>query len=314
MPRLHVISAERYARDVLPLTASLWAGRRSFDEYVAQTLEIARGAYGRRGYRTVGLYDGQRLVASFKRYERSLHEGSRRLRAIGIGAVFTPPEHRGRGYASVMLAMALDAARAQGYALAFLFSDIAPQFYAALGFQALPSRSFSLRAEELPSARLRLARVTDDDWRVIRRCFDFGEQRRIVGFLRSAFLWEWIRTRIRQDAAHTNLVVRQGKGVSAYVLGARVPERDAYVVDEFGFAGDDAAATIPVLLRAAAGDLRRVIGWLPVDFARKLLPKPTIRRRKRAIFMAAPLHPEGGRVLRAISSPSEDFCWATDHI
>ena len=65
--RLLEIPAERYARDVLPLTAPLWAGRRTFDEYVAQTLELARSRYGRRHYRTIGLYDGKRLVASFKR-------------------------------------------------------------------------------------------------------------------------------------------------------------------------------------------------------------------------------------------------------
>jgi hypothetical protein len=34
------------------------------------------------------------------------------------------------------------------------------------------------------------------------------------------------------------------------------------VVDEFAFLGEEARGSIPALLRAAAGDLRRIVGWL----------------------------------------------------
>jgi predicted N-acetyltransferase YhbS len=318
--KLREIPPERYAREVLPLTAPLWAGRRSFDDYVAQTLEIARSAYGRRHYRTIGLYDGSTLVASFKRYERMLRDGSRRFRGVGFGAVFTPDEHRGRGYASVMLAMQLDQARSDGFKIAYLFSDIRPQFYAAFGFRALPSREVSVRADSLPAMRLQLGRLTDDDWRGVRRAFELCEHRRGSGFLRSPTVWGWIQMRMRHGSEHTigneaNLVVRRRRGVWAYVLGARAPERDAYVLDEYGFADDAAAAALPALLRAAAGDLRRIVGWLPPNAARELLPKAAVRKRNRAILMMAPLGSEGERLLGAISSPSTgDFCWATDHI
>src|ERR1700728_3005668 len=90
--RLREIAPEVYARDVLPLTAPLWAGRRTFAVYAEQTLETARSGYGRRHYRTIGLFDGATLVASFKRYERSLRDGARQLPAIGFGAVYTPAE------------------------------------------------------------------------------------------------------------------------------------------------------------------------------------------------------------------------------
>src|ERR1700677_2082761 len=90
--RLREIAPEVYARDVLPLTAPLWAGRRTFDVYVEQTLETARSGYGRRHYRTIGLFDGAVLVASFKRYERLIRDGERQLPAIGFGAVYTPTE------------------------------------------------------------------------------------------------------------------------------------------------------------------------------------------------------------------------------
>lgn len=318
--RLREIAPEVYARDVLPLTAPLWAGRRSFDVYVAQTLETARSAYGRRYYRTIGLYDGSTLLASFKRYERSLHLEGRQLRAIGFGAVFTPGEYRGRGYASVMLATELDGARSDGYELAYLFSDIRPQFYAPFGFRALPSRDLTLRADALPSQRVRPAQLAPGDWNGVRRCFESCESERSAGFLRNQSSWGWITMRIAHGSEHAegrefNLVVRRGRSVRAYVLGARVPERDAYVLDEYGYADEDSAALIAPLLRAAAGDLRRIAGWVPPAGARDLLPKGTTRQRKRSILMMAPLHPQGRRLLdRALAERGGDFCWATEHI
>jgi predicted N-acetyltransferase YhbS len=317
--RLRDIPPETYAREILPLTAPLWAGRRTFEEYVAQTLEIARGPYGRRHFRTIGLYDGRVTVASFKRYERTLRNGSRRLRAIGFGAVFTPGPFRGRGHASIMLAMALDQARSEGYDLAYLFSDIRPTFYAALGFQALPSRAFSLRADALPTMRLDLARLTDDDWNGARHVFDLAERRRSAGFLRSSTVWEWIRVRARHGSEHavgeeTNLVVRRRRAIAAYVLGVRAPARDAYILDEVGFADDVAAAALPALLRAAAGDLRRIVGWLPPSGIRELLPRLVARKRTKSIFMMAALGTQGEDLRRALCGARDDFCWATEHI
>ncbi|MGA8534984.1 MAG: GNAT family N-acetyltransferase [Candidatus Tumulicola sp.] len=315
-----MVDADAYVREVLPQTAPLWAAGRDFETYVAHTLEIARSPYGRRHYRTIGLFDGERMVASFKRYDRFAHLGTQRLRAFGIGAVFTPPEHRGRGYAGVMLAMALDRARADGYDAAFLFSDIRPQFYELLGFVELPSREISLRADALPSARLAPEFPNERDWNALQRCYQLGERARSAGFVRTPLIWDYVRMRMRQntepgEGRETNLVLRHGRGVSAYVLGSRVPERDTYVVNELGFAGASAAGAIPALLRAAAGDLRRIVGWLPPSGARDTLPKGSPRKRRTAIFMAAPLSSRGNRLVRAFAaSDSADPCWHADHI
>jgi predicted N-acetyltransferase YhbS len=308
-----------YAREVLPLTAPLWAGPRNFDTYVAQTLEIARGTYGRRHYRTLGLYDGRTLVASFKRYERTIRHETKPLRAIGFGAVFTPEEYRGRGYASVMLATALDAARADGYDVAYLFSDIRPQFYEALGFTALTSRRFLLRADTLPSMRLQLTHLRDADWAGVQRVYERWEQNRRAGFIRNASVWGWIAMRMRQRSEHptgqqANLLVRRGNRIIAYVFGVRAPRLDAYLLDEFAFADAATAAGIPALLRAAAGDLQRVTGWLPPAGAREAMPKLTVRRRNDAVFMMTPLSAAGRELMRDATAAPGDFCWASDHI
>jgi hypothetical protein len=68
-------------------------------------------------------------------------------------------------------------------------------------------------------------------------------------------------------------------------------------------------------LRAAAGDLRRIEGWLPPARTRDLLPKGTTRKRKRSILMMAPLRPEARGLLdRILADRNGDFCWATEHI
>lgn len=318
--RLKEIPAEAYAREVLPLTFPLWAGRRSFDLYVAQTNEIARSSYGRRYYRTVGLFDGSTLVASFKRYERRLHYGAQPLRAIGFGAVFTPEQYRGRGYASVMLAAELDRARDAGYEMAFLFSDIRPEFYSTFGFRTLPSRDLTLQADELPAQRIGPTPLKAEDWPGVRDCFQAGERRRPFGFSRSQTVWDWIAMRIRHGSEHRaghafNLVLRRNRRIRAYVMGARAPERDAYDLDEYGFADEASAALIPALLRAAAGDLRRISGWVPPAELRDPLPGGRTRKRARSILMMAPLGVEGRALLERIATSSTGaFCWATDHI
>jgi len=318
--KLVPIDAEAYARDVLPLTAELWAGRRDFETFVAQTNEIAACGYGQRHYRTVGLHDGTQVVATMKRYERTVHFGTLRLQAVGIGAVFTPSDFRSRGYASAMLAMLLDQARADGYDFAYLFSDILPKFYNDLGFTTLPSRSMSLRADGLAGSRIEVQRLEETDWTGIRRCFELGERLRSWGFVRTPLVWDWVRLRFRHDSEHpigvqTNLVVRRGRGIAAYVLGARAPEHDAYLVDEYGFADAEAALLVGPLLRAAAGDLRRVTGWLPPDPAREVLSRASIRKRAKAIFMAAPLSRIGSEWLAAATVRSNaDSVWSTDHI
>jgi GNAT superfamily N-acetyltransferase len=316
---LRTIAPDAYARLVLPHTAPLWAGKRDLQTYVSDTLAVARSRFGRRHYRTTGFFEGRTLLASFKAYDRSMHDGHHRLRALGIGAVFTPEHLRGRGYATAMLGAALDHARSDGYDLAYLFSDVGTPFYSAIGFRTLPSRQLSLRADTLPPRRLTVAPLRENDWNAVRRCYDLAA-RGHLRFERTPLVWEWIRLRMRQRSESTggqpyNLTVRHGRGIGAYVIGERIPERDTYLVEEFGFADEVAALAIPALLRAAAGDLGRISGWLPPGGARELLPKANVRTRKIPILMAAPLSSAGMRVIKKLTQRgAADCCWPTDHL
>lgn len=317
--QLRTIAPDAYARLVLPHTAPLWAGKRDLQTYAADILAIARSPFGRRHYRTVGLYDGRTLLSSFKAYDRTMHDGRAKLRALGIGAVFTPEKFRGRGYATAMLGTALDRARGDGYDLAYLFSDIGPQFYTEVGFVILPSRQFTLRADGLPSKRLTVAQLRESDWNAVRRCYELSA-RSHLRFERTPLVWEWIRLRMRQKTEHGtgqtfNLTIRHGRGIGAYVFGVRIPERDTYFVDEFGFADETAALAIPALLRAAAGDLGRISGWLPPAGAREFLPKSSVRSRREPVLMALPLSQPGASVMKKLTErQAPDCCWGTDHV
>jgi GNAT superfamily N-acetyltransferase len=317
---LREISAELHAEQVLPISAPMWAGRRDEATYVRQTLEIARSAYGKKFYRLFGFYDGDTLGASFKRYHRTIRVGNATLRAYGIGAVFTAPDYRGRGYASAMLAMALDRWRSEGYDVGFLYSDIRPQFYGALGFELLPSRLITLRADALPGTRVSIDRLNPRDWPAVARCFAARDNERPWAFERNASTWNWLRLRGEHGSEHTagdeaNMVVRRGRELAAYVLGVRSPKHDAYILDEFGYAKPDDATLVAPLLRGAAGDLRRITGWLPPDGARELLPRGAVRKRKDAMLMAAPLTSRGRRWIKlAAEESTADPVWSTDHV
>jgi predicted N-acetyltransferase YhbS len=307
-------------RDVLPHSSALWAGARSFEEYAEEFRATATSGWGKRRFRTIGLRVGGELVASCKRYDRTLRCGKRTYKAAGIGAVFTPDALRGRGYATALLGAFLDAERDADTDLAYLFCDIHPAFYERLGFVVLPSRTITLRANALPGERIEVAVLGDDDAAAVRRVFGALDARRPFAFARTPLDWEWQRLRAASHEHAAQLVrlgVRRGRSLAAYVIGRRIPAADAFAVDELAFARDDDAALIGPLLRAGAGDLRTVRGWLPPAVARDALPRGAVRARKDAIAMMLPLSGAFRAAYRAHATDRRDNadpCWSTDHI
>ena len=313
------LSTDEYVRDVLPHSETLWAKHRSFEEYVEEFRAAAHSAWGRRRFRTMGLRVDGKLVASCKRYARVLRSGpDHAYEAVGIGAVFTPEQLRGRGYATALLGAFLDAERAAGTDLAYLFSDIRPAFYEHLGFVTLPSRTITLRADALPAERVQVTMLAEEDAAAVRRVFDAIEARRPFAFARTPLDWEWQRLRAasrERTGQPIHLGARRGRALAAYVLGRRIPEADAFVLDEYAFARDDDARAIAPLLRAAAGDLRKVQGWFPPAIARDAIPRGAVRPRTDAIAMIAPLSGAFRAVWRTRTSElHDDLFWSTDHV
>ena len=193
--KLEPVAPAEYVRVVLPFSQTLWAGARTFDEYADEFRALTASAWGKRRFRTVGLYLDGTLVASLKRYERVLRCGEHTYRAAGIGAVFTPEPLRGRGYATALLGAFLDAERAVGTDVAYLFSDIGARFYEQLGFIALPSRTITLRADNLPGERIAAVALDGGDAAALRAAFEAHDRRRPFAFARTPLDWEWQRLR-----------------------------------------------------------------------------------------------------------------------
>ena len=262
-----------------------------------------------------------KIASSCKLYARELRCGKRTLRAVGIGAVFTPVPLRGRGLATTLLAAVLDAERAAGADLAFLFSDIRPHFYEELGFKKLPSRVFTLRAGSLDFERIAPVPITDADWPAIARCFAALEKTRPIALTRPPLVWEYVRSIQRIHAMKgdaVSLAIRGPRGILAYCLGRRVIKADSFVVDEFAYAGEAHRHLAGPLLRAAAGDLAKITGWLPPPPARSAIPRGTVRARRDAILMVAPLSAtarEGWRLENpALLDANSDPVWSFDHV
>ncbi len=319
---LEPIAVEEYVRDVLPETFTVWGGDRTFEAYADEFRAVATSSYARRRRFTVGIREDGRIAASCKNYDRELRWNGNSLRATGIGAVYTPSRLRGRGYASAMLGALLDAERDAGRDVVFLYSDIHPLFYERLGFIALPSRLITMRAASLdgsPAGALPLERA---DWAGVRRCFDKLDSRRAWSFRRTPLVWDWMRDRLNappRDGTQTvHLVIRRGRSVIAYAFGRRVLKEDTYAVDDFGFDGDEGQRLLPALLRAGAGDLRRVGGWLPPAPARQVLPRGSVRARKNAILMVAPLSASARAWWAATKDDmlksQADVTWHSDHV
>ena len=319
--RVAPLSTDEYVRDVLPHSAALWSGGRTFDEYVEDFRAITATGFGRRRFRVLGFVVDDIVVTSCKRYQRELRCGERVMRAAGIGAVFTPETQRGRGHATAFLGALLDAERDAGTDIVYLFSDIHPAFYERLGFVRLPSRAIALRADTLPHTRLAIRTLDDADWPAIERCFAAHEALRPFALTRPPLIWEWIRLQSRgrdAESATVMLGLSRGRRLVAYVRGRRYPEADAFALDECAYADEEAATQVAALLRNAAGDLRKVTGWLPPAPVRALLPRGAVRARTSAVTMVLPLSAAAraawGTHAAQLGAAAADTVWSADHV
>ena len=90
---------------------------------------------------------GDQFLASAKRYELVVSLDGEDVKALGLGAVFTPRNRRGHGYAGELLRQLMEQAAGEGFGLSLLFSEIAPSYYEHLGFRQIPANQVSLSVQ-----------------------------------------------------------------------------------------------------------------------------------------------------------------------
>jgi len=267
---------------ILDATHGLWhegLSRPAYSRYFAAQVATP---WGRAHLRRTALVEDGAVLASAKLYDLTAVADRRTIRIAGIGAVFTQPAHRGRGAARELLTRMLDRAAADGADLALLFSEIDPEYYARLGFEAVPAVGLGLRIVEDPR---RGAPAT-----MVRA----GEERDLAGIVAMdatrADRYRWHLTRdidfVRYGITKQRLLAGLG-AVGAREVHFFVAEEGAsavaYVV--IGVAGGDApvwtieccgdrdpsgarlGAILQVLIaRDPSAQRPRITAWLPAGF------------------------------------------------
>src|SRR5581483_540599 len=144
-----IVPAEGAILDrILSATFEIWhegLARAAYPRYYTGQLATA---WGRANLRRWALVDRGEVLASVKTYAFDAVLDGRDIRAIGYGAVFTQPAHRGAGYARTLLDEMLQRAAADGCDAALLFSEIGAPYYERLGFAAIPTFDVTLRVRE----------------------------------------------------------------------------------------------------------------------------------------------------------------------
>ncbi|HEV3142043.1 MAG TPA: GNAT family N-acetyltransferase, partial [Vicinamibacterales bacterium] len=133
---------------ILSSTHEIWSeglDRAAYGRYYAAQLATA---WGRRHLRRSALVDGGSVLASAKEYRFDAVLDGRAIQVLGIGAVFTQPQRRGRGHGRELIERVLGRASSDGIDLAMLFSEIDPEYYARLGFAPLETTELELRVIE----------------------------------------------------------------------------------------------------------------------------------------------------------------------
>jgi GNAT superfamily N-acetyltransferase len=150
-------------QQVLDASHPLWSDGLSPRAYRLFNEGQLRTPWGHRRLRRYALLDDHGAVlTSAKRYDLTLQVDGRKVEAVGIGAVFTPEDHRGNGHAAEIIGRIIDAATAEGAELALLFSEIGTGYYRRLGFTSVRRRELTFGVVEKPGAPMVLVRAAEE--------------------------------------------------------------------------------------------------------------------------------------------------------
>jgi len=144
---------------ILDSTYPIWNEGLSRQAYGQWNAAQLRTPWGRDHLHRFALLDEHGgVLASAKRYRHDVRVGDRNGWMCGIGAVFTPEPHRGRGHASTLVERMLEDASREGALVAGLFSEIGTDFYERLGFSRVPMDEVTVhvtRAKGSPATLVR---------------------------------------------------------------------------------------------------------------------------------------------------------------
>ncbi len=279
-----------------------------------------RTPWGRRNLLRLALVDEHgELLATAKRYRFNARLSGRDVTMCGLGAVFTPPERRGKGYAGQLIEEMLEQERRDGVALAGLFSEIGAGFYQRLGFQVVPLDEVTVQVTMKPGAPAMLVRAGDDrdlpalaamhDTRAAAAPFALRRDPSLIyyGLAKKRLLAGLGPPGLRQVEF---FVAEEGASAVAYVVLSQ--NKNGWTLEEAGDrdpAGARLGAMLQVLVaREPSQALPLIRTWWPRAFAVPPQLALTDRGESRDVFMLRPLAD-----VTLPGDPSEVFYWRSDY-
>ena len=275
----HVVPATgAVLEQVLDDTFPLWNDGLSRDNYAKAWTAQLKTPWGQSHLDRVALVDGPHVMCSAKRYDLSLRLDGRHRRALGIGAVFTAPAHRGRGCARELIARMLDTAVTEGQEFAMLFSEISPAFYERLDFVPVPLVESTFEVDRRRGgAPAMLVRSGDD--KDLPAIVELSAARAATARLALHRSEDFVRYGITKKrllsglapigTRHTEfLVVEEGHQAVAYLVSTE--ENGRWMIEECGDrdpSGARLGAMLQVMLaRHPAERVPDIKGWWPQGF------------------------------------------------
>ena len=170
-----LVAAEGAVLDrILDDTYEIWNDgltRRAYGQFYAAQRATP---FGRAHLSRLALVDGDDVLASAKLYRFGAVFDGRPIQIAGLGAVFTSPASRRRGAGRELIERLLERAAADGADLALLFSEIGPDYYARLGFEAVATSDRQLRVTESTRYGAPMTMVRGGDDRDLRDIVTMG--------------------------------------------------------------------------------------------------------------------------------------------
>ena len=262
---------------ILDDTYPIWGEGLSRHAYGSWNRAQMATVWGRGHIRRVVLTDAGAVLASAKRYDFDAEVGGETVTVVGIGAVFTAPSQRNRGYARTLVETMVTEAGNRGCRHALLFSEIGSEYYESMGFRVIPRTQLSIDVIRKPGAPATFVRSGESsdlpEIADINRRYREGASFALV---RSPELIEFSFARRRLlaglgPAGHRGVeffVTEEGYRAVAYVFISRGP--GGVVVEECGDrdpTGARVGAMLQVLAsRAPAESDQPMTTWLPPTF------------------------------------------------
>ena len=293
---------------------------------------LSRAAYGQwnhaqlrtpwaRGHlqRFASIDEEGHVLATAKQYRFDVRAGGRDGWMCGIGAVFTPPERRGRGHASALVEQLVVRAGQDGALLAALFSEIGSEFYARLGFAVVPLDEVTITVNRKGGAPAILVRAGEE------RDLDAVAAMNATRAASVPFALRRDRSLVHYALAKKRLLAGLGphglrqleffvaeEGASAVAYVVLNVNANGWTLEEAGDrdpAGARLGAMLQVLLaREPSQGTPLIRAWWPKTFAVPPQLQLTDRSMPNDVFMLRTLSD-----VALPKTPDEVFYWHADH-